>query len=156
MLKDFSEEVLMNISSFLIGKPEELRLKSNKQLVKLQKPFKIIYQYADGFGEYADYDGKLLSMENEYSIVGKKLSLDLLLKQQDRIRKLFDRTYDEANFDVNLKEKSYDVNLHIKMYGEIRYRFRDTNVFTNTDICVDDELSGLDRFLMDTKSFFEY
>ena len=43
MLKDFSEEVLMIISSFLIGKSEGLKFKHNRKFVELKRMFKIDY-----------------------------------------------------------------------------------------------------------------
>ena len=85
-------DVLMNIQSFLLRKPEELRLKYNKKFNELQKVFKINYNYIPLDADY-NRDGKLYSLENEYTISGRKLSLNLLLKQEDRIKKMVDETY---------------------------------------------------------------
>ena len=43
MLKDLPTEVFMNIQSYLLGRPEDLRKKHNKQLQKIQKKQKINY-----------------------------------------------------------------------------------------------------------------
>ena len=44
MLKDLPTEVIMNIQSYLLGKPEDLRIKHNKQLKKIQQKYKINYE----------------------------------------------------------------------------------------------------------------
>ena len=44
MLKDLPTEVIMNIQSYLLGRPEDLRIKHNKQLKKIQKKYKINYE----------------------------------------------------------------------------------------------------------------
>ena len=43
MLSDLPTEVFMNIQSYLLGRPEDLRIKYNKQLHKIQKKYKINY-----------------------------------------------------------------------------------------------------------------
>ena len=43
MLKDLPTEVIMNIQSYLMGRPEDLRIKHNKQLKKIQQKYKINY-----------------------------------------------------------------------------------------------------------------
>ena len=44
MLKDLPTEVIMNIQSYLLGRPEDLRIKHNNQLKKIQKKYKINYE----------------------------------------------------------------------------------------------------------------
>ena len=44
MLKDLPTEVIMNIQSYLLGRPEDLRIKHNKQLKKIQQKYKINYE----------------------------------------------------------------------------------------------------------------
>ena len=43
MLKDLPLDAISNIQSFLIGKPDDLRLKNNNKFVELQRLFKINY-----------------------------------------------------------------------------------------------------------------
>lgn len=44
MLKDLPLDVILNIQSFLIGKPYNLRLKNNNKFVDLQRLFRINYK----------------------------------------------------------------------------------------------------------------
>ena len=155
MLSVMPTEVLMNIQSFLLGKPEDLRIKYNKKLNDLQKLFKINYNYVPLDADY-NRDGKLYSLENEYIITGRKLSLNLLLKQEDRMKKMFAETYniliEDKDFDS--RSDSFYTHCKIKMYGEIRYHFRDTNVFSNS-MPYEGEMIETNEYLLETKDFFE-
>ena len=148
-------DVLMNIQSFLLRKPEELRLKYNKKFNELQKVFKINYNYIPLDADY-NRDGKLYSLENEYTISGRKLSLNLLLKQEDRIKKMVDETYNLLIQDKDFDSRSDSVYTHckIKMYGESRYRFSDRNIFSNS-MRYEGKMIETYEYLMETKDFFE-
>ena len=45
VINELPTDVLMNIQSFLIGKPEQIKIKNNKKFHKLQRLFKINYIY---------------------------------------------------------------------------------------------------------------
>ena len=148
-------DALLNISSFLIGKPEELRLNKNKTFIKLQKLFKINYKY---FSLYEDYnnDNQLCSLKNKYIILGIKLKLDLLLKQEDRLNKMFRDTLDTLmeHKDYDIRSRSFDIHFKIKMEGRARFHYKDTNVFS-TSMTYEGEMIETYQFLLETKEFFE-
>ena len=91
MLSELPTECITNIQSYLLGRPEDLKIKRNKKFNELQRLFKINYNYIPLDADY-NRDGKLYSLENEYIITGRKLSLNLFLKQEDRMKKMFDET----------------------------------------------------------------
>ena len=135
-------DVLMNIQSFLLRKPEELRLKYNKKFNELQKVFKINYNYIPLDADY-NRDGKLYSLENEYTISGRKLSLNLLLKQEDRIKKMVDETYNLLIQDKDFDSRSDSVYTHCKikiLCNSMRYEGKMIETY---------------EYLMETKDFFE-
>ena len=148
-------DVLMNIQSFLLRKPEELRLKYNKKFNELQKVFKINYIYDELDVDY-NCDGKLYSLENEFTITGRKLSLNLLLQQEDRMKKIIDEAYNMLTKDKDFDSRSDSVYTHckIKMYGEMKYRFSDRNIFSNS-IPYEGKMTETYEYLMETKDFFE-
>ena len=155
MLKDMPNDVILNIQSYLLGKPEDLKIKHIKKFHELQRLFKINYNYIPLDADYTR-DGKLYSLENEYIITGRKLSLNLLLNQEDRMKKLFDETYDLLIQDKDFDSRSDTVYTicKIKMYGEMKYRFRDTNVFSNS-MPYEGKLVDTYEYLVETKDFFE-
>ena len=148
-------EVITNIQSFLLRKPEELRLKYNKKFNELQKLFKIDYIYDELDADY-NRDGKLYSLENEFTITGRKLSLNLLLKQEVRMKKIIDEAYNMLIKDKDFDSRSDSVYTHckIKMYGEMKYRVSDRNIFSNS-IPYEGKMTETYQYLVETKDFFE-
>ena len=45
MLSELPTEVITNIQSYLLGRPEDLKIKRNKKVHELQRLFKINYIY---------------------------------------------------------------------------------------------------------------
>ena len=154
-ISELPADVLMNIQSFLLRKPEELRLKYNKKFNELQKIFKINYIYDELDVDY-NRDGKLYSLENEFTIIGRKLSLNLLLKQEDRMKKIIDEAYNMLTKDKDFDSTSDSVYTHCKkkLYGEMKYRFSDRNIFSNS-IPYEGKMTETYKYLMETKDFFE-
>ena len=153
MMKNMSEDVILKIQSFLLGRPEEMRLKNNKKFIELQKLFKINYCYF-GIDELTNGDGDLIGLENEYNIIRRKLKLDLLLEQKDRLDKLFDDTYDALmeHEDYDLENHSHHFFFRIRLYVE--NRFGDTSVLI-VDLPYDGEIIDTHTFLLASKNFFE-
>ena len=155
MLSELPTEVITNIQSYLLGRPEDLKIKRNKKFNELQRLFKINYNYIPLDADY-NRDGKLYSLENEYTISGKKLSLNLLLKQEDRMKNMVDETYNLLIQDKDFDGRSDSVytRCKIKMYGEMRYRFSDRNIFSNS-MRYEGKMIDTYEYLMETKDFFE-
>ena len=155
MLSELPTEVFMNIQSFILRKPEELRLKYNKTFNEIQKLFKINYNYDELDVDY-NRDGKLYSLENEYTITGRKLSLNLILKQEDRMKKIFDEAYNimKQDKDFDSRSDSFYTHCKIKMYGESKYDFRDRNIFSNC-MPYEGKMTDTYEYLIETKNFFE-
>ena len=146
---------LWTFNPFFWGNPRNWDFNTTKKFNELQKLFKINYNY-DSLDVDYNRDGKLYSLENEYIITGRKLSLNLLLKQEDRMKKIFDETYNILIQDKDFDSRSDSVYTHckIKMYGESRYHFRDRNVFSNS-MPYEGEMIETYEYLLETKDFFE-
>ena len=88
MLKDLPLDAILNIQSFLIGKPNDLRLKNNKKLVELQRLFKINY------GECRIHEclfGR--SINSTCWITGERLNINIILNQTKRLGDMWVDTY---------------------------------------------------------------
>ena len=86
-LNDLPEECVLNISSFLIGKPAEyFNLKSNKIFKQIQKKYKIVYT------EPLTFDLDTDMREMNYNIYGSRLNPLILKKQESTIVKFTENT----------------------------------------------------------------
>ena len=139
MTMDISElptEVITNIQSYLLGRPEDLRLKHKKKFVELQRLFKITYSDF----RIKNHNHHLYS---SYRIEGKMLKLDILLKQGGRLEKLWQETYNHLrqNETINYTELI------------IWVRTEDDSFENDLDINDGDDVD-FDKFLQDTKMKF--
>ena len=94
MLKDFSSEVIQNISSYLIGEPKYVRLNNSKALKTIQHKYKT--QYGNLWTDVDYYNGILeefMSYDVEPKIRNLNYSLSLILKQSEKIRNLLKQSY---------------------------------------------------------------
>ena len=139
MTMDISElptEVIMNIQSYLLGRPEDLRLKHKKKFVELQRLFKITY---------SDFRTKNNNnhLYSSYRIEGKMLKLDILLKQGGRLEKLWQETYNHLrqNETINYTELI------------IWVRTEDDSFENDLDVNDGDDVD-INKFLQDTKMKF--
>ena len=114
MTMDISElptEVLMNIQSYLLGRPEDLKIKRNKKFHELQRLFKINYIYR--------LNQVLITMvKSSYEIRGLKLKPSILLKQEDRLGKIWDETYETFKLKFLELRPYYDSYIKILSFGD--------------------------------------
>ena len=72
MLKDLPSEVIQNVSSYLIGKPEDVRLKRNEALKNIQKKYQT--KYSD-IGTDVDYYNGILEEFFLHIVLNLKLKI---------------------------------------------------------------------------------
>ena len=125
MLKDLPLDAISNIQSFLIGKPDDLRLKNNKKLVELQRLFKINYK-----------PFKIITFERSiyasYMIKGKMLNINILLNQKERLNELW-------KFGYNYLWKNETFKSTVSPYGYILRSNIEINALSTNDICYESE-----------------
>ena len=110
MLKDMPNDVILNIQSYLLGKPEDLKIKHSKKFHELQRLFKINYNYIK--------PQVLITMvRSSYYIRGFKLNPDILLKQEDRLGKMLDETYETFKSKFSLSQP-YHSSIDISSFGD--------------------------------------
>ena len=104
MTMDISElptEVITNIQSYLLGRPEDLRIKRNKKFHELQRLFKINYLYR--------LNQVMITMvKSSYEIRGLKLKPSILLKQKDRLVNMRDETYETFKNKFTISQTNYN------------------------------------------------
>ena len=95
MLKDLPEECLTNISSFLLGTPQQLRLHNNKTLRRFQKKCTPrVERYCRV--EYDSDDDTLYEIQkfNVYpKFKNKSYALNLILEQRERIENIIKQSH---------------------------------------------------------------
>ena len=106
VLKDLPEEVILNISSFLIGKPEYFNLKKNKIFKQIQKDFKIVYSKPHTF----DLDTDVIEMN--YYIYGSRLNPSIIKNQESTIVKFIENTFLKLNKDRSMWKVLIDITLY--------------------------------------------
>ena len=89
-ISELPTDVLMNIQSYLLGKPEDLKIKHNRKFVELQRLFKIIYKpfrflCGERFGKRY--------IHSYYTIRMSRLNLNILMKQEERLKNMWQETY---------------------------------------------------------------
>ena len=144
MLKDMPNDIILNIQSFLLGKPEDLRLKHKKKFVELQRLFKITYtpfRFRDNSS----------SVRSSYRIEGKMLNLNILLKQGERLGRAWEETYERLienkTFKCRPSHHCMTTELNIWVKTEI-------DTFENEIVINDGDDFDVDEFLQDTKTKF--
>ena len=114
MTMDISElptEVITTIQSYLLGRPEDLKIKRNKKFHELQRLFKINYIYR--------LNQVLITMvKSSYEIRGLKLKPNILLKQEDRLGKIWDETYETFKSKFLELRPYYDSYIKILSFGD--------------------------------------
>ena len=124
-LTNLSCDVISNISSFILGKPEYMRLKHNKALKKIQTKFKPHYteeereeyEYFEQMFDCREIDMK--GVEIKYKLIQGNYRRDLFClidKQYDKIKNIIDKEienqikqdYDISNINVAIRRKYQD------------------------------------------------
>ena len=144
MMKNMSEDVILKIQSFLLGRPEELRLKHKKKFVELQRLFKITYTPF----RFIDTPN---SVHSSYWIEGKMLNLDILLKQGERLGRAWEETYERLIENKTFKSRPS----HFCMTTELLVWVKtEKDLFENDFYINDGDDFDVDEFLQDTKAKF--
>ena len=109
MLKKIPKNILTNISSFLLGTPQQLRLHNNKTLRRFQKKCTPhIERYCRV--EYNSDDDTLYEIQkfNVYpKFTNKSYALNLILEQRDRIENIIKQSHlryiqPDMNFQIDM------------------------------------------------------
>ena len=119
MLNELPEDAMLNISSFLMGTPEQLKLKNNTQFKKIQKQFKNEYEKPMIF----DLDTDMVEMT--YSIKGSRLNPTILKHQENTI----------SNFIENFIYKNYDGESYFKVVFDITFYYCKTVKTAGANFC---------------------
>ena len=88
MLKNLSEECLLNISSFLLGTPQQLKFKNSKALKQIQKLYKLdIFDFSEDeyirtveYGEYDEIVERQRELTYGYGARNKNYNIDEIVK----------------------------------------------------------------------------
>ena len=100
VISELPTDVLMNIQSYLLGKPEDFKIKHNKKFHELQRLFKIHYEY-DLNNVYHTI------VRSSYVIRGIKLNPNILLKQKRKLKRLRLKTFNvfKTNMDLSSSDR---------------------------------------------------
>ena len=149
MLKDLPLDAISNIQSFLIGKPDDLRLKNNNKFVELQRLFKINYSEC----ESKDLIG---AINSSYKISGSMLNLNILLKQKERLGELSDDTFELLIRNKTFKDTVRPGDVYSK-YIQICVKTKN-HIYYAEDFDISDGATDedVDEFLNESKMEIEY
>ena len=144
-ISELPTDVLMNIQSYLLGSSKDLRLKHKKKFIELQRLFKITYS------PFRIKDNNCLY--SSYRIEGKMLKLDILLKQGERLEKMWQETYNRLRqnetFNSGFRPSYYSKSTELFIW----VRTEDDSFENDLDINDGDDVD-VDKFLQDTKMKF--
>ena len=123
MLSELPTDCIMNIQSFLLGRPEDLRIKHNENLKAIQQKYKIEYDRASIFSGYCIYPIGMM-----YSIKSQKIKPHMINSKKNITR--------IVNFINNFQYGYPSDDIDYSDKDEIeRY-----NSFFNVDIENDDDI----------------
>ena len=154
VINELPTDCIMNIQSYLLGKPEDLKFKHHRKFVELQRLFKIIYKpfrflCGERFGKrYIKY---------YYNIKMARLNLNILMKQTERLYTMWQKTHNrflQSKFCPYNNRFMSIIEIDIEGYskeGGYVYLCSHELCITTKFGCFD----NLDAFLMDTKMEFE-
>ena len=123
MLSELPTDCIMNIQSFLLGRPEDLRIKHNENLKAIQQKYKIEYDRANIFSGYCIYPICMM-----YSIKSQNIKPHMINSKKNITRIVnfinnFQYGYPNDDFDYSDKDE-------IERY----------NSFFNVDVENDDDI----------------
>ena len=150
VINELPTDCIMNIQSFLLGRPEDLRIKHHRKFVELQRLFKITYKpFRFHCGEgYIHY---------YYTIKMSRFNLNILTKQAERLYTMWQKTHNRfLQSEFFPYNKRFVSKIEIDMEG---YSKEDTYVYLlSNELYITTEFGcfdNLDAFIMDTKREFE-
>ena len=158
MTMDISElptEVITNIQSYLLGKPEDLKFKHHRKFNELQRLFKIKYK-PFRFKCDDEWIGKRY-IHYYYNIKMSRLNLNILTKQTERLYTMWQKTHNRfLQSEFCPYNNGFISKIEIDMEGDTKegvyvYLLSHELCITTNFRCFD----NLDAFLMNTKMEFE-
>lgn len=150
-VQDLPEDCRLNIQSFLIGKPEHLRIKGNRSFRVFQMRCRFRHHVYDTKAEY-DYtnDNKLCGFYKEYEISSLLYTPKTILKEQDRFEEFFGETMNElfTHRDYNVYLQSFTPRWEIKINTRKYVYYFDAVAFSEQHETMED-------FLMEAVNYFK-
>ena len=139
-LTNLPSDVASNIASFMLGKPEDLRLKHNKALKKIQK------KYKPYFTEEERYEYEYFELQSDYSEIDfRGIEIGYFLLQGEHVKPLYHfiaHQYKKLQKIIK-KENEEQVKQHYsleKIHLWITRRYKDEKEY-NTDNLMDRDRS---------------
>ena len=135
-LTNLPSDVASNIASFMLGKPEDLRLKHNKALKKIQKKYKPYYTEEERY-EYEYFEQQFDCSEIDF----RGIEIDYFLLQGGHVKPLYHfiaNQYEKLRKIIK-KENEKQVKQHYsleKIHLWITRRYKDEKEY-NTDNLMD-------------------
>ena len=110
-ISELPTEVITNIQSYLLGRPEDLKIKRNKKFHELQRLFKINYIYRLN-------QVLITKVKSSYYIMGLKLKPSIILKPKDRLVNMRDETYETFKNKFTISQTYYNSYIKILSFGD--------------------------------------
>ena len=149
-VQDLPVDCLLIIQSFLIGKPEHIRIKRNNLFTLFQLRCRFRHHVYNTKVEY-DYinGGKLCGLYREYRIMSALYTVKTILKEHDRFEVFFLETFRELlnHKDFNLNEQSYIARWQVQLHTRKHVYYSSTVAY--------DEDETLEDYLKETVMTFE-
>ena len=144
MLSELPTDCIMKIQSYLLGRPEDLRIKHNEKFYELQRLFKITYTPFI-------FKNTRNSVHSYYRIEGQMLKLDILLKQGERLGKAWEETYERVIENKTFKSRPSHFCMST---GLLLWVNTEKGIFDTDFNIYDGDDFDVDEFLHDTKAKF--
>ena len=113
-LSNLSSDVIRNIASFMIGKPEDVRLKHNEALIRIQGKYKIRNSRTSTERDTDEYTSKL-----KFSIARWLIPFPLnrmshmIMKQNDKLREMMHKEIEW--YEEEAEETCYDYSCRLSV-----------------------------------------
>ena len=120
MLKNLNEECLLNISSFLLGTPQQLKFKNSKALKQIQNKYKLdieTFKEIQSIQYDEDEDEPYRQTIYGYSIKNKNYTIEKainIIKRQ--CHKLMSMRKPDGDIDLKLSFHFYVNNAHFEVF----------------------------------------
>ena len=137
-LTNLPSDVASNIASFMLGKPEDLRLKHNKALKKIQK------KYKPYFTEEERYEYEYFELQSDYSEIDfRGIEIGYFLLQGEHVKPLYHfiaHQYKKLQKIIK-KENEEQVKQHYsleKIHLWITRRYKDEKEYNTDNLTIRD------------------
>ena len=137
-LTNLPSDVASNIASFMLGKPEDLRLKHNKALKKIQK------KYKPYFTEEERYEYEYFELQSDYSEIDfRGIEIGYFLLQGEHVKPLYHFIAHQSKKlqKIIKKENEEQVKQHYsleKIHLWITRRYKDEKEYNTDNLTIRD------------------